>query len=40
MLAIMLDWRTLERVIDGEVALPGSPIYEASSRPFNARFTR
>ncbi len=28
----------LEGVIEGEVALPGSPAYEASRRPFNAQF--
>lgn len=36
----MPDWGSLERVIEGEVALPGSPSYEASRRPFNARFHR
>ena len=34
----MPDWEPLERVIEGGVALPGSPTYEASRRPFNARF--
>jgi FAD binding domain len=34
----MLDWGPLEGVIEGEVALPGSPAYEASRRPFNAQF--
>ena len=34
----MLDLGSLERVIEGEVALPGSPTYEASRRSFNARF--
>jgi FAD/FMN-containing dehydrogenase len=34
----MVDWGPLQRVIAGEVALPGSPTFEASSRPFNARF--
>src|SRR4029450_3670480 len=34
----MLDWGSLQRVIAGEVALPGSPRYEASGRPFNRRF--
>lgn len=34
----MLDWGPLERVIEGGVALPGTPAYDASSRPFNARF--
>ena len=35
---VMLDWGSLQRVIAGEVALPGSPTYEASRRPFNRRF--
>jgi FAD/FMN-containing dehydrogenase len=35
---VMLDWGALERVIEGEVDLPGSPAYDALSRPFNARF--
>src|SRR4029450_6257156 len=35
---VMLDWGALERVIEGEVELPGSPAYDASRRPFNARF--
>jgi FAD/FMN-containing dehydrogenase len=34
----MLDWETLRRGIDGEIALPGSPAYQASRPPFNARF--
>jgi hypothetical protein len=34
----MPDWEPLERVIEGGVALPGSLTYEASRRPFNARF--
>jgi FAD/FMN-containing dehydrogenase len=34
----MIDWSALERSIDGEVALPGSPAYEAAHRTFNARF--
>jgi FAD/FMN-containing dehydrogenase len=34
----MPDWRPLERVIDGDVILPGSPAYDARHRPFNARF--
>jgi FAD/FMN-containing dehydrogenase len=38
MLSVMLDWRPLEHVIEGEVALPGSPAYEASRRSFNTRF--
>ena len=32
------DWRALQAAIDGEVALPGSPIYEGAHKPFNARF--
>jgi FAD/FMN-containing dehydrogenase len=36
--SVMLDWGPLEGVIEGEVALPGSPAYEASRRPFNAQF--
>jgi FAD/FMN-containing dehydrogenase len=35
---VMLDWGSLQRVIAGEVAFPGSPTYEASRRPFNRRF--
>ena len=31
-------WATLQEVIDGEVALPGSPVYEGIVKPFNARF--
>ena len=34
----MTDWGPLERGIDGSVALPGSPAYEARHRAFNARF--
>jgi FAD/FMN-containing dehydrogenase len=34
----MPDWDSLERRIQGGVALPGSPAYSASRRPFNARF--
>ena len=34
----MLDWELLEGTIEGYVALPGSPAYDASRRPFNARF--
>jgi len=34
----MTDWEALRRRIDGEVALPGSPAYQASPPPFNARF--
>ena len=32
------DWATLQGAIDGEVALPGSPVYERAHKPFNARF--
>lgn len=32
------DWATLQEVIDGEVSLPGSPVYEGIVKPFNARF--
>jgi FAD/FMN-containing dehydrogenase len=31
-------WQALQRVIAGEVALPGSPAYEQLPKPFNARF--
>lgn len=31
-------WVTLEGAIDGEVALPDSPLYERTYKPFNARF--
>jgi FAD/FMN-containing dehydrogenase len=34
----MSNWESLESLIEGDVALPGSPAYEASRRPFNARF--
>ena len=34
----MPDWEALQRRIDGEVALPGSPAYQASPAAFNARF--
>jgi Uncharacterized protein conserved in bacteria (DUF2252) len=34
----MPDWASLQRRIDGDVALPGSPAYRASRPPFNARF--
>jgi FAD/FMN-containing dehydrogenase len=34
----MLNWDSLERRIQGGVALPGSPAYSGSRRPFNARF--
>jgi FAD/FMN-containing dehydrogenase len=32
------DWESLRRGIDGDVALPGSPAYEASPPAFNVRF--
>lgn len=32
------DWGTLQSAIDGEVALPGSPSYERTHKPFNARY--
>src|SRR5512132_3580204 len=32
------DWASLRRRIDGDVALPGSPVSQASPPPFNARF--
>ena len=32
------DWASLRRGIDGDVALPGSPAYQASHPAFNARF--
>jgi FAD/FMN-containing dehydrogenase len=38
MTSSMPDWDSLERRIQGGVALPGSPSYEGSRRPFNARF--
>jgi len=34
----MPGWKQLENVIEGDVAFRGSPTYEASWRPFNARF--
>src|SRR5919108_4006628 len=34
----MPNWESLRRRIDGEVALPGSPVYQAAPPPFNARF--
>lgn len=34
----MPDWEPLKRVIEGDVILPGSPGYEQSPKPFNARF--
>jgi FAD/FMN-containing dehydrogenase len=38
MRAEMPDWESLQGRIDGEVALPGSPAYQAARPPFNARF--
>jgi hypothetical protein len=32
------DWASLQGMIDGKVALPGSPLYESTYKPFNARF--
>ena len=32
------EWGSLERAIEGEVGLPGSPTYHALRPPFNARF--
>ena len=32
------DWESLRRGVDGDVALPGSPAYQASPPAFNARF--
>jgi FAD/FMN-containing dehydrogenase len=32
------DWEALRRRIEGDVALPGSPAYQAARPPFNARF--
>jgi FAD/FMN-containing dehydrogenase len=32
------DWRGLQRVIDGDVVLPGSPEYESVRKPVMARF--
>jgi FAD/FMN-containing dehydrogenase len=34
----MPDWQSLQRRMDGDVALPGSPAYQAAWPPFNARF--
>ena len=34
----MPSWESLDRRIEGGVALPGSPAYSAAPRPFNARF--
>ncbi len=38
MRAEMPDWESLQGRIDGEVALPGAPAYQAARPPFNARF--
>ena len=35
---IARDWASLQDTIDGEVALPGSSLYERTYKPFNARF--
>jgi FAD/FMN-containing dehydrogenase len=32
------DWRALQRAIDGDVVLPGSPEYESVRKPVMARF--
>ena len=32
------NWKALQGRIDGDVALPGSPAYQAAPPPFNARF--
>jgi FAD/FMN-containing dehydrogenase len=32
------DWRALQRTIDGDVVLPGSPDYESVRKPVMARF--
>ena len=32
------NWESLQGRIDGDVALPGSPAYQALPPPFNARF--
>ena len=34
----MPDWERLQRRVGGEVALPGSPAYQAAPPAFNARF--
>jgi FAD/FMN-containing dehydrogenase len=34
----MADWESLRRRVEGDVALPGSPAYQAAPPPFNARF--
>jgi FAD/FMN-containing dehydrogenase len=35
-----VDWRALQRAIDGDVLLPGSPEYESARKPAMARFER
>jgi FAD/FMN-containing dehydrogenase len=35
---IARDWTTLQDVIEGEIVLPDSPLYERIYKPFNARF--
>ena len=32
------NWKSLQGRIDGDVALPGSPAYQAAPPAFNARF--
>ena len=32
------DWHALQRAIDGDVVLPGSPEYESVRKPVMARF--
>jgi FAD/FMN-containing dehydrogenase len=34
----MTNWGSLASGLEGEVGLPGTPAYEGSPRPFNARF--
>lgn len=34
----MPDWASLASVLEGEIGLPGSPAYQGSPRPFNARY--
>jgi hypothetical protein len=36
--AMTVDWRALQRAIDGDVLLPGSPEYESARKPAMARF--
>jgi FAD/FMN-containing dehydrogenase len=35
---LKVDWRALQRAIDGDVVLPGSPEYESARKPVMARF--